>query len=147
SGYSCGRAPAPLLRPAQDTPCLTCGERFLTTAAWPGRCQFKRPDDATREKLFKQFAGNCRTATAPCTRSHPLLRCRLMRYQLLIAMTLFVVGCAKRDPTGERPPDAKQQGRKLTDDEARLVGEYYEGDGTGYNLTLTLGPDGSFDGE
>jgi hypothetical protein len=82
-----------------------------------------------------------------------------MRRLIATGLICSLVGCAPTDssePGGEdvRLPevgviavaeDATQIEVKEAVDPARLAGRYYVGDGTGYNLDLNLGADGTFD--
>lgn len=68
--------------------------------------------------------------------------------QLVIIALLVVAGCSPRieqlqipdSPNDTMAPSPNQLG----ENEKQLVGTYYRGNGTGYNLTLTLNSDGQF---
>ena len=60
----------------------------------------------------------------------------------IAALILVLLGCAPNQDESRRSQNAERAATGTTQDP--FVGDYYQGDGLGYNLHLTLKPDGSF---
>jgi len=61
---------------------------------------------------------------------------------ILPALTLVMLGCTSNEDAASRSENADQATTDTTQNP--FVGSYYQGDGLGYNLHLTLKNDGSF---
>ena len=63
---------------------------------------------------------------------------------ILVLVTLIAVGCRTHD---DDPRLIKKASAETPSDAKAVSGSYYRGDGTGYNIYLTLKPNGSYAAE
>ena len=68
--------------------------------------------------------------------------------QMLIIVLIAVAGCAPRVEQAQIPESQNDtttsDANQIGENERQLIGTYYRGDGTGYNLALTLKSTGQF---